>query len=431
MHTVDLTALRDRVAKRDLSGLLERTDTALPTLAGAVWAAGLLAIVMLTGADRGTWFAAAMYWVFWVLTPVGLRLADRPGSGPETIALGWLRVCCIPAAVFGSLALLIGPGFTAALLSVVWLGFTAAIATAGVFRFLSRTGLSRRAWGDLGLVSTLGGGLFYTLTMGSMNLAGLGDAALGLGAIALSSLCGSIPLVLDRRIGKPTAPPDGSSVRTNVHLGRRTEADLQDLLILAEGEPYCVAPGLVDRDLPEGFRWDEHTVEACNFDDSCDALLNWAGHKVAGIGIAPDLPRIVPGETFVLAIPFGPFSLTASARISGIINTEECYGFVFSTLPHHLWAGEESLIVINLDGQARVTATSIWAPITIGSKLCGPLTRFLHARYKRALLEGIADAEDAAIESNLNVVLDAFEQRAQDLVSDESPPAYSGTPSLS
>ncbi len=119
----------------------------------------------------------------------------------------------------------------------------------------------------------------------------------------------------------------------------------------------------------------------------------------------PAQPPITLGETFALGIPFGPLSITGSCRIIGVVDEPEAYGFGFSTLGHHAWSAEQSLVVTNIDGNPSVTATVAWAPTIVGSKLIPPLTRYLIGRYVMGILEGIAEAEVAELHYRMQEIV--------------------------
>jgi uncharacterized protein (UPF0548 family) len=221
-----------------------------------------------------------------------------------------------------------------------------------------------------------------------------------------------------------------------VHLARRTANDLRSLRGRVTHMQPSVAPGLVNRDLPPGYRWDEWSIPVPDFENSCEALWNWAGHTEAGFLVHPERPRIAVGETFVFGIPFGPLSITGACRITKIINEPDVYGFVYSTLGHHAWSGEQSLMLTNINGKPMASATAIWKPTIVGSKILPPFTKRMMSVQINRTLEKIAEAEVAALHSRMHEAVDqvvapkpyrpAEPEVAQEAVVEESKPK-SGT----
>ena len=229
-------------------------------------------------------------------------------------------------------------------------------------------------------------------THGSINAIGFGM----LGLIALNMAAEAQPRV---------------TRRTGMHLGRPSADVLGRLQERAEDFEPVNAVGLLERPLQDGYRKDTWTVLADDFDNSCEALWNWAGHEAAGIALFPERPRIARGGVLALSIPLGPIAASATCQIVDIINEEDRYGFVYSTLPHHPVSGEEMFVVSTEDGQARVTVTAVWRPATVATSIFPPLTRFLQGRAINRYMKGIADAEAAVIGAYLDRVLSDVDNR--------------------
>jgi uncharacterized protein (UPF0548 family) len=187
------------------------------------------------------------------------------------------------------------------------------------------------------------------------------------------------------------APGPAPGEQMAVHIGRPDATALSDLATrFRETEPTSPI-GLLGRPTPSGYRrdtWDRELPHG--FEPARTAVQRWAGHRNAGITIT-DPPPIVEGETVSLAIPVGPLSVTATARIVDVVDEPDRYGFTYATLPHHPSDGEESFIVSRCaDGTTMFTVTAVWRGATLAARVLPPLTRFLQRRAIGRYLEGIA-----------------------------------------
>ena len=102
-------------------------------------------------------------------------------------------------------------------------------------------------------------------------------------------------------------------------------------------------------------------------------------------------PFIVPGDSVVLDIPFGPFHVTAPARVVYVVNDLNRKGFAYGTLPGHPESGEESFIV------ERTEDGSVWLEISAFSRpangfwwLAYPVLRLSQAYYTRRYFESLS-----------------------------------------
>jgi uncharacterized protein (UPF0548 family) len=177
-----------------------------------------------------------------------------------------------------------------------------------------------------------------------------------------------------------------------LHPGRARPATLSRLANAARHHAPTSPAGLLHRLTPPGYRRDVWSGRLpSGFDPACDAIRNWAGHRAAGITIAEPPPPIAFGETVALAIPVGPISVSATARIIEIVDEPDRYGFTYATLPHHPEDGEESFIIERLpDGTAHYTVTAVWRTASFASRALPPLTRYLQRRTIGRYLTGIA-----------------------------------------
>jgi uncharacterized protein (UPF0548 family) len=402
MLTYPVSKTKDALTAFDLSSFFEgRVGFVISYLGIGAWIAWVVQSAFF-GSGLASWLTVFTMAVIWIVVPLGLRLADQHGAGPLTRAIGLLRAIVLPVAAITLVALRDAPGFWSAVLTIPWLLFSCWAACVGIIRFLSRPSTTLDSYArDISLVALAAGSFCLTVSRAGITPRGLTEGRVGLVAACGMALVWLLPLLANRLTD---AKMDWEPAV--VHLARRTLRDLFNLRTRALDLAPTVETGLVNRALPPGYRWDEWSLPVDDFDNSCEALWNWVGHSEAGVVLNPVQPRIVEGETFVFAIPFGPLSVTGSCRITGIINERDVYGFVFSTLGHHAWSAEQSLVVTNIGGVPTVTATAIWAPTIVGSKLIPPLTRYLMGRYVNGILEGIAEAQLAEWHFRMQEIVD-------------------------
>lgn len=396
-----LSKSKDTATNLDLASFFAgRAGFVVPYVGILVWSAWIF-LSVLYGDGRPAWLTAYVVGVIWMAVPLGLRLADQVQAGPTTNAAGLLRVLVLPFAAITSVSFLAGPGFSSGVLTIPWLLLGGWAASVGFIRFVSRPSVSVESLvRDLSLGSLAAGAALLTLARVGLTPFDLSERRMMFVAASGMALVWLIPLVADR-----FAQSKSVWFPVVVHLARRTTNDMKSLWSRVSHMQPTVAPGLVNRDLPMGYRWDEWAMEVPDFDNSCEALWNWAGHREAGLLVEPERPRIAAGETFAFGIPFGPLSITGSCRITKIINEADVYGFVYSTLGHHAWSGEHSLMLTNIDGKPMVKATAIWAPTVVGSKLIPRLTRHLMDRHVNGIMEKIAVAEVAELHSRMHEVV--------------------------
>ena len=101
-------------------------------------------------------------------------------------------------------------------------------------------------------------------------------------------------------------------------------------------------------------------------------------------------PYIVNGMTATLRIPFGPFTITAPARVVYVLDEINRAGFAYGTMKGHPASGEESFIVeMRDDGSVWLTIRAFSRAGTWYYRLVWPILRRqqrkLTKRYLRAL----------------------------------------------
>ncbi len=203
------------------------------------------------------------------------------------------------------------------------------------------------------------------------------------------------------------------------HAGPRTDAEMAQLLNHCASQPDSEPMSLASEDLPTGYQRSTWSLPVADFDNSCDSVLGWAGHEAAGVTLYPPRPQISSGETFTLAVPLGPVTVTAASRITDIVDEEDSYGFASTTLGHHLWEGGESIIVTRAaDGTSRVTGTVVWRPTRLGVALSRRLTERLMGRVVTACAEGIAAAETALVGDYLSTIVEDVSSRKMEVSRD-------------
>jgi uncharacterized protein (UPF0548 family) len=104
---------------------------------------------------------------------------------------------------------------------------------------------------------------------------------------------------------------------------------------------------------------------------------------------------IVPGDTAMLGIPFGPFRVNAPARVVYVIDEPKRRGFAYGTMHGHPESGEEAFIVDQTDDG------SVWLEIRAFSRpasrrwwLVYPALRLSQAYYTRRYFRALSAAID-------------------------------------
>jgi uncharacterized protein (UPF0548 family) len=234
-------------------------------------------------------------------------------------------------------------------------------------------------------------------------------------------------------LGLVFIPADSSpgQRRTFFHLGPPTPEQLSRLSEELESQELRAAVNPLVQEPPAGYRLHRITRPVPDFEDSCEALWTWAGHETAGIELTPDKPPILMGKNVVFAVPVGPFTITSTGRIVALISDENHYGFVHSTLDHHPLVGTEAIILDKSSGQSTLTISTIWRPNCVAAHMMKPIANQILDQIVGRYLDGIAEAETAAIGSRMSDLMSDMSKRryrvTRDSIRAESPPALPST----
>ncbi|MGV8884897.1 MAG: DUF1990 family protein [Microbacteriaceae bacterium] len=133
------------------------------------------------------------------------------------------------------------------------------------------------------------------------------------------------------------------------------------------------------------------TYRPVAFDDAGDpvtpAVLGAAPESMFG----PDgTPFVVPGDSAVLHIPFGPLRVRAYARVVYVVDEPNRKGFAYGTLPGHPEKGEEAFIVEQQeDGSVWLRIRAFSRPAHLWWWPAYPVLRIMQEiftrRYERSL----------------------------------------------
>ncbi len=200
---------------------------------------------------------------------------------------------------------------------------------------------------------------------------------------------GLIGLVGLHLLGTEECPPAMPIV---VHPFRPSARRLAEIASVAGLEQPTSPVGLLNGPVPAGYQSAQWSREVANgFDAAGDAVRRWRGQRNAGITLAQPDPPLEVGSTVALAIPVGPMSVSASARIVDLVDEPNRFGFTYATLPHHPEDGEESFIVERrADGSVHYVITAVWRPAMMLTRLIPPLTGFVQRRAIGRYLAGVS-----------------------------------------
>ena len=148
-----------------------------------------------------------------------------------------------------------------------------------------------------------------------------------------------------------------------------------------------------------GFRIDVADVPAAVSDQTyVPVAFDEAGAPIATalatdeIVFGPDGdPFIVPGDSVLLGIPFGPFHVTAPARVVYVVDDLNRKGFAYGTLPGHPESGEESFIVEQTeDGSVWLEISAFSRPANALWWIVYPVLRLSQLYYTRRYFESLS-----------------------------------------
>ncbi len=136
----------------------------------------------------------------------------------------------------------------------------------------------------------------------------------------------------------------------------------------------------------------EQTYVPVGFDDSGAPIAASPADDEVVFG-PHGAPFIVPGDSVVLGIPFGPFHVTAPARVVYVVDDLRRKGFAYGTLPGHPESGEESFIVEQTDdGSVWLEISAFSRPANAWWWLVYPVLRLSQAFYTRRYFESLSGA---------------------------------------
>jgi uncharacterized protein (UPF0548 family) len=99
----------------------------------------------------------------------------------------------------------------------------------------------------------------------------------------------------------------------------------------------------------------------------------------------------VPGDSVLLGIPFGPFHVTAPARVVYVVDDLNRKGFAYGTLPGHPESGEESFIVEQTeDGSVWLEISAFSRPANALWWIVYPVLRLSQLYYTRRYFESLS-----------------------------------------
>jgi len=186
------------------------------------------------------------------------------------------------------------------------------------------------------------------------------------------------------RRSRPQAMTRGAPYRRLV-----AEPELARLELL---QPTYDEVGATDGVPPPGYRH-VHRREVVGmgreaFAAAADALVGWRVHRAAGLRVTASGPATAVGVVVAQRFGVGPLGLDAPCRVVAVVDEPAARGFAYGTLPGHPESGEERFVVRlhrpgteeptdSDEATASVTAeiTTFWRPVTVLSRLGGPLTR--------------------------------------------------------
>ncbi|WP_380167673.1 DUF1990 family protein [Jannaschia sp. R86511] len=126
------------------------------------------------------------------------------------------------------------------------------------------------------------------------------------------------------------------------------------------------------------------------FEEAAERLMTWQVHRDAGLRVAAETDRAVPGSRVVLRLRLGPLVVAAPCLVIGVVAEETERGFSYETLPGHPEDGVEHFRVsLAPDGGVRAVIHAESRPASRLARAGGPVTTALQRRqtdrYLRAL----------------------------------------------
>jgi uncharacterized protein (UPF0548 family) len=167
------------------------------------------------------------------------------------------------------------------------------------------------------------------------------------------------------------------------------------LAALASADLTYERPGATrDPAMPAGYGHVDRDVSIgsgrATFERAVDGLLGWGMFRGAGLRVTASAERAAPGVVVVLVAGWGPPALVIPCRVVYLVDTADCRGFAYGTLPGHPVRGEEAFTVrLTPDGDVRLRIRAFSRPASVLARAGGPLTplaqRHATKRYARSL----------------------------------------------
>lgn len=159
-------------------------------VAGLIWA-------LWAAVASPSWTATILVFAPFVVVPLGLQLASRVESGPQSVVLVGLASLAPLLALSAALSFSLDPGALAAVAAVPWFVFTLTVSVIGAARILSRrTLLDPTIAVDAGLIFLVVGGSWMVISRAGWAPMGFSDAIVELTAVHFHYAGFALPIVV-------------------------------------------------------------------------------------------------------------------------------------------------------------------------------------------------------------------------------------------
>lgn len=129
-----------------------------------------------------------------------------------------------------------------------------------------------------------------------------------------------------------------------------------------------------------------------------DCILGWGLQLGAGIGVTEAPPQVAVGATAVLRLRMGAVRFRAPVRVIEVVDTAECAGFSYETLPGHPEDGVERFLVTNGPDGVRLRIAARSRPGRWFTRLGEPLARRLQDRFTERYIDAATAAAANRVE---------------------------------
>ncbi|MFC3382615.1 DUF1990 family protein [Couchioplanes azureus] len=114
------------------------------------------------------------------------------------------------------------------------------------------------------------------------------------------------------------------------------------------------------------------------FERAAGGLFGWHMHRGAGLAVTSTADRAATGAIVILRAGWGPLRLTIPCRVVYTVESYDCRGFAYGTLPGHPERGEEAFLVVLTDaGDVRIRIRAFSRPASLLARSGGALTRIV------------------------------------------------------